>query len=145
LNATIEAARAGEAGKGFAVVATEVKDLAQETSKATEEISQRIAAIQADTTGAVQAIGQIGTIIGQINDFQVTIAGAVEEQTATTGEMNRNVSEAAIGSSRIAENITAVATAARNSTRDLADAERSVQELTRMATDLRTLVGGFRH
>ena len=97
LNATIEAARAGEAGKGFAVVASEVKELAQETARATEDISQRVEAIQADTAGAVDAISQISTVIGEINDFQATIAAAVEEQTATTNEMNRNVAEAASG------------------------------------------------
>ena len=98
LNATIEAARAGEAGKGFAVVASEVKELAQETARATEDISRRVEAIQADTAGAVDAIGQISSVIGEINDFQATIAAAVEEQTATTNEMNRNVAEAASGS-----------------------------------------------
>ena len=105
LNATIEAARAGDAGKGFAVVASEVKDLAQETAKATEDISRRVNAIQADTTNAVAAIGEISRIIARINDYQVTIASAVEEQTATTSEMNRNVNEAAIGSAEIATNI----------------------------------------
>ena len=97
LNATIEAARAGEAGKGFAVVASEVKELAQETARATEDISRRVEAIQADTAGAVEAIGQISAVIGEINDFQATIAAAVEEQTATSNEMNRNVAEAAGG------------------------------------------------
>ena len=100
LNATIEAARAGEAGKGFAVVANEVKELAKETAKATEDISQKIEAIQGDTQGAVEAIDQIGTIINQINDIQNTIASAVEEQTATTNEIGRNVAEAAKGSQR---------------------------------------------
>ncbi|MBT9560387.1 MAG: hypothetical protein IV100_30460, partial [Myxococcales bacterium] len=89
LNATIEAARAGEAGKGFAVVANEVKELAKETAKATEDISKKIEAIQADTSGAVTAIQQIGGIINQISDIQTMIAGAVEEQTATTNEISR--------------------------------------------------------
>ncbi|MEU8661257.1 methyl-accepting chemotaxis protein, partial [Actinoplanes philippinensis] len=91
LNATIEAARAGESGKGFAVVASEVKDLAQETAKATEDISQRVQAIQADTESAVAAITRIGEVIEKINQFQTTIASAVEEQTATTAAMSRNV------------------------------------------------------
>ena len=117
LNATIEAARAGEAGKGFAVVANEVKELAKQTAKATEDISRKIEAIQGDTKGAVEAIAQIGKIINQINDIQNTIASAVEEQTATTGEISRNVSEAARGSNEIAQNITGVAQAARSTTR----------------------------
>src|SRR5882757_4137003 len=98
LNATIEAARAGEAGKGFAVVANEVKELAKETAKATEDISRKIEAIQSDTKNAVDAIQQISGVIKQINDISNTIATAVEEQNATTNEMSRNVSEAALGS-----------------------------------------------
>jgi methyl-accepting chemotaxis protein len=145
LNATIEAARAGEAGKGFAVVANEVKDLAQETARATEDIARRVETIQGDTTGAVEAIGQISAIIAQINDFQVTIASAVEEQTATTNEMNRNVSEAATGSTQIAENITGVAQAAATTTAGVTESQRSVDELARMAAELRTLVGQFRY
>ena len=100
LNATIEAARAGEAGKGFAVVANEVKELAKQTAKATEDISRKIEAIQEDTKGAVEAIAQIGKIINQINDIQNTIASAVEEQTATTGEISRNVTRGGQGQQR---------------------------------------------
>ena len=95
LNATIEAARTGDAGKGFAVVASEVKDLAQETARATEDISSRVTAIQGDTGTAITAIGEIAEVIAKISDYQTTIAAAVEEQTATTGEMNRGVGEAA--------------------------------------------------
>ncbi|RLV47088.1 methyl-accepting chemotaxis protein, partial [Nocardioides mangrovicus] len=115
-NATIEAARAGEAGKGFAVVANEVKELAQETARATEDIARRVEAIQGDTTGAVEAMGQISAIITSINDYQLTIASAVEEQTATTNEMSRNVAEASSGSGDIANNIDGVADAANTTT-----------------------------
>ena len=144
LNATIEAARAGEAGKGFAVVANEVKDLAQETAKATEDISKRIEAIQADTSGAVEAIGQISSVIAQINDYQTTIASAVEEQTATTNEMSRSVAEAATGSTEIAANITGVAQAAASTTDGVGESQRAAGELARMSGELTDLVGRFR-
>ena len=144
LNATIEAARAGEAGKGFAVVATEVKDLAQETAKATEDISRRVEAIQADTTSAVEAIGEISRIISEINDYQVTIASAVEEQTATTNEMSRSIGDAANGSSNIAGNINSVAEAVQAQTGALNEADQSVAELSQVAGELRGLVSRFR-
>jgi methyl-accepting chemotaxis protein len=145
LNATIEAARAGEAGKGFAVVANEVKELAKQTANATQEIGRKIEAIQGDTKGAVEAIAQIGKIINQINDLQNTIASAVEEQTATTGEISRNVAEAAKGSSEIAQNITGVAQAARSTTEGASNTKASADELARVSGDLQTLVGQFKY
>jgi methyl-accepting chemotaxis protein len=144
LNATIEAARAGEAGKGFAVVANEVKELAKETAKATEDIGAKIEAIQRDTRGAVEAIGQIGGVINQINDISSTIASAVEEQTATTSEIGRNVSEAARGSSEIAQNISSVAQVATGTTQGAADTRQAAEDLARMAAELQALVGQFK-
>ena len=144
LNATIEAARAGEAGKGFAVVANEVKELAKETAKATEDIGQKIDAIQTDTKSAVEAIAQISSVINQINDISNTIASAVEEQTATTNEIGRNVAEAAKGSSEIAQNISGVATAARSTSDGLTDAQKATVELSKMATELQKLVSQFK-
>jgi methyl-accepting chemotaxis protein len=145
LNATIEAARAGEMGKGFAVVASEVKDLAQETARATEDISRRVEAIQGDTTGAVTAIEEISHVIARISDFQTTIASAVEEQTATTSEMNRSVSEAANGTSEIAENITGVAEAARLTSEGVTETQQATGSLARMSAELTALVDGFRY
>ncbi|MDY3554194.1 methyl-accepting chemotaxis protein [Gemmata sp. JC717] len=144
LNATIEAARAGEAGKGFAVVANEVKELAKQTARATEDIGRKIEAIRGDTKGAVEAIGQIGRVINQINDIQNSIATAVEEQTATTGEMSRNVAQAAHGGSEIALNITGVAQAARSTTEGANETKLAADELARVAQGLQKLVAQFK-
>ncbi|MGY1702129.1 methyl-accepting chemotaxis protein [Geodermatophilus sp. SYSU D00766] len=143
LNATIEAARAGEAGKGFAVVASEVKELAQETARATEDISRRVEAIQADTAGAVEAISRISSVIGEINDFQATIAAAVEEQTATTNEMNRNVAEAAGGTRQIAAAITGLADGTQQTNARVGDARQAAAELARMSGELQDAVRRF--
>lgn len=144
LNATIEAARAGEAGKGFAVVAHEVKELAVETARATEDIVRRVEVIQADTGGAVTAIEQITGTIGRISEYQSTIAAAVEEQTATTQDVSRNVTQAAVGASDIAESMTLVSESSAQTTQASADTTAAAADLTRMASEIRSLVGAFR-
>jgi methyl-accepting chemotaxis protein len=144
LNATIEAARAGEAGKGFAVVANEVKELAKETAKATEDISRKIEAIQTDTKAAVDAIASISEVINQVNGISNTIATAVEEQNATTNEMSRNVSEAALGSGQITFNIAGVADAAESTSRGASDTQKAAQQLVETSAELRRLVEQFK-
>jgi methyl-accepting chemotaxis protein len=143
LNATIEAARAGEAGKGFAVVANEVKELAKETAKATEDISRKIEAIQLDTKGAIEGISEISKIIAQINDIQATIATAVEEQTATTNEIARNISDVAKGNEEIARNVTGVAQAAKSTTEGAEYTNKAAGELAGLAVTLQNLVSQF--
>ncbi len=144
LNATIEAARAGEVGKGFAVVANEVKELAKQTSQATDEISQRIEAIQSDISATVKTIDQVSGVIQQISSIQTAIAGAVEQQTVTTKEIGRNLTEAARGTSEIARNIAGVADAARNTSEGAHKTERTSGDLARAARQLSALVAHFK-
>jgi methyl-accepting chemotaxis protein len=132
-------------GKGFAIVAGEVKDLARESADASEDITRRVDAIRTDTENAVGAIAEIGSVIARIKDFQTSIAGAVEEQTATTREMARNVSEAAVGSATIADSITGVAAAAGETSNGVSAARSAAGELAVMSDELQTLVGAFRY
>jgi methyl-accepting chemotaxis protein len=144
LNATIEAARAGQAGNGFAVVAREVKELASETAKATEEISRKIDVVQSHTTGAVQSIEEVSSVIGQISDISNTIASAIEEQTATTNEMGRNIAEAAKGSTEIARNIAGVAEAAKSTSGGATESNISADKLAHLAAQLQSAMSQFR-
>ncbi len=143
LNATIEAARAGEAGKGFAVVANEVKDLAKETAKATQDIEQKIASIQTDTHSAVQAINSIGEIINRISDIQTTIAGAVEEQTATTNEISRTMAEAAQGGVEISQYTIQLTHDAQGTLSKTKEAQAAGEELAQLSAELEQLVSRF--
>ena len=144
LNAAIEAARAGEYGKGFAVVANEVKELARQTSKATEEIIGSIATIQQDISGAVNSIATISSSIVKINDISSIIASAVEEQAATANEIGRTVFEAAGGSNEIARNIECVSSVSANSTEGASNTQQAAHELSKMASDLQTMVQRFK-
>ena len=144
LNATIEAARAGESGKGFAVVASEVKDLARATAQATEDISNRVLIIQSDTAGAVTAIGEISSVIEEINNYQSIIASAVEEQSATSAEMNRSVVALSDGAGGMASNIAGIANASLITTEGISQSQAAVVELSTMAQELQRLVHQFR-
>jgi methyl-accepting chemotaxis protein len=143
LNATIEAARAGEAGKGFAVVANEVKELARQTARATEEIGAKIGAIQSATGVAVTAIQGIGDSIRRINEISTTIAGAVEQQSAATNEISRNVAEAARGTVEVTNNIQGVSQAADESGRGASDILTAAEGLSQESTRLDTVTTEF--
>lgn len=140
LNATIEAARAGEAGKGFAVVANEVKELAKQTAKATEDITNRIGAIQTDTKGAVEAIGGISNAVEKLNGIAGVIAAAIEEQTATTNEISRVVVESKRGVESIAETVKTVSSAAIANTASSSQTLGASKELSNLAEKLNALV-----
>ncbi len=143
LNATIEAARAGEAGKGFAVVAQEVKNLANQTAKATEEISTQILAVQEETNGAVGAIEKIRSIIGEVNDIATTISSAVEEQGVSTQEIARNVQQAAKGTQDVNSNIENVSKAAGETGTAANQVLTAAQEMSRQSEGLRGEVDKF--
>ncbi len=143
LNATIEAARAGDFGKGFAVVANEVKELARQTTKATNEIAEYISAIQGDATDTMMSINDISGIITRIDDVLNMIASAVEEQATVTNEIARNVSDSANGVAVIADTVKSVAIASQNTTHGSAEVQKSSVELARVASQLKTLVGRF--
>ncbi|MDN4472953.1 methyl-accepting chemotaxis protein [Demequina zhanjiangensis] len=145
LNATIEAARAGEAGKGFAVVASEVKDLAQETARATEDIGGRIEAIQTDVGAAATAIGRITTVIDHVSESQGAVATALDEQTSVTEEMSRSVTEAAAGAEAIAESINRIADAASTSSEAVTDTTAAQADAARMTGGLTELLARFRY
>jgi methyl-accepting chemotaxis protein len=143
LNATIEAARAGEAGRGFAVVASEVEALAEQTAKATGEISQQIAGIQNATQESVGAIKEIGDTIGRMSEIASTIAAAVEEQGAATQEISRNVQQAAQGTERVSSNITDVKRGATETGSASSQVLAAAQSLSRESHQLKLEVGKF--
>ena len=144
LNATIEAARAGEAGKGFSVVANEVKALASETAQATSSISGKIHAMQNSTKGAIESIDELAELVAKMSDYSNAIAGAVEEQTATTNEITKSVSEASSGANSIAQNIAEVAKVAEQTSSGAGKTNTAANELAGLSESLHSLVGQFK-
>lgn len=143
LNATIEAARAGEAGKGFSVVASEVKELANQTAKATEDITRQIEEMQAATEKSVESIDGIGKVIGQLNESSTAIAAAMEEQGATTTEIARNVNEAAAGTSEVSHAIAGLTASAEDAGSAAREVLATSGELSQLAENLKTEVDRF--
>ncbi|TAN50178.1 MAG: methyl-accepting chemotaxis protein [Rhodospirillales bacterium] len=143
LNATIEAARAGDAGKGFAVVANEVKSLANQTAKATDEIASQISSVQNATQDAVQGIEGITATIGKISEISSAIASAVEEQGAATGEISRNVQQAAAGTNEVSSNISGVTQASAETGHAAGQVLEAAGELSTQSEHLRADVGRF--
>ncbi|WP_425403773.1 methyl-accepting chemotaxis protein [Hwanghaeella sp.] len=143
LNATIEAARAGDAGKGFAVVANEVKSLASQTVKATDQIAQQIASMQASTKGAVQAVSGIGEIVSEIDSISSAIAGAVEEQGAVTQEIARSVSESFQSSTQMAESVNRVANASDQAGQQAGQLLENAAEMTELSGSLSQEIDRF--
>ena len=145
LNATIEAARAGEAGRGFAVVANEVKELSQETARATADITARVAAIQADSGDVVTAIGRVGQTIREVHELQSSIAAAVEQQVATTSELGRSAQGAAASSADVGDGMSTVAEVAHSTEASAQEAHELAGTLSAFAQQLRTATGQFRY
>jgi methyl-accepting chemotaxis protein len=157
LNATIEAARAGSAGKGFAVVANEIKELAQQTASATEDIKTRIAGVQSSTAGSIAEIGKISQVIREVSDIVGAIAAAIEEQATVTKDIARNIGEATSGvrdaNSRVAESSQVTQSIAHEiagvdqATRTMADGSENVRasatDLSKLAEALQTTVAKF--
>ncbi len=137
LNATIEAARAGEAGKGFAVVAGEIKELAKQTTAATEEIAERIGQIQSATDGTVSQIQQISKVIGEVNEIVTTIATAIEEQSVATREISGNVNQAALGIQEVNENVAQASSVAGSIAKEIVEVSMTASEITESSTQVK--------